>query len=194
MASLREGAHEKGRKGVFDSKRWLESTTHIELGFDSYYYTALCTLERLDGEIKTYDLFGKILSTKEPLYVEVKDYGGPGGKQPDEFWEFLANAYSVSAKMEAKGIGDPKANFMWVTTHPFEQTKWVELATRERLKTAVTEKHPEVLNGLDIDEDLLTRVAGRLWVLVVNARQHQLNLTQVELDKVHSVLGRRGTE
>ncbi|RPE78965.1 MULTISPECIES: hypothetical protein [unclassified Frondihabitans] len=192
MSSLREGAHEKGRVGVFKTKRWLESTTHIELSFDAYNYTTVCTLDLLDG-IKTYDLMGKFLASKEPLYVEVKTYDSVGGGQPAEFWEFLAHAYSATVKAQAKGLGDPKYNFMWVTTHPFEQTAWIKLATRERLKEAV-EKFPRWFTDHTLDEETLTRVAARLWVLVVNTRQHELNLTQAELDKVHGVLGRRGGE
>jgi hypothetical protein len=42
-------------------KRWLESTTYLELPFNAYEHTAVCTEVRLDGEKKVFDLSGFFL-------------------------------------------------------------------------------------------------------------------------------------
>jgi len=185
-----EGVQEKGRKGVFQVKRWLESTTHMEFPFDAYGFTATCTPALLNGEHKTYDLFGSHLTRRVPLYVEVKDYASASGLS-DEYWEFLANSYSVSANINVQGLGPANHEFIWVTTHPFDQTNWTKLTSRERLYAAVSSKHPEVLGTHGIDESLVTNVAQRIWLLVVNSRQAELTLSAEELAKVHGVLGRK---
>lgn len=177
--------------GVRLAKRWLESTTWIELPFNVYDNAPVCTLERLDGKKKRYDLFGSIFREPQtPLYVEVKDYDSSGGKQGTEYWEFLANAYSVTAK-DIKDGEDGRREFMWITRHPFQLTSWSELTSPARIAEAL-EKHPEVLADLKADPTLLATVSDRLWLLVVHKRQDELVLTPQELADVEGKLNRKG--
>jgi hypothetical protein len=57
--SAAESVQQKGIDGADLAKRWLESTTWIELPFDAYHNASICTLWRLDAEKKVYDLFGR---------------------------------------------------------------------------------------------------------------------------------------
>lgn len=178
--------------GVDLAKRWLESTTWIELPFNVYDNAPVCTLRRLDGKVKRYDLFGSIhTDPATPLYVEVKDYDSVGGKQGSEYWEFLANAYSITAQ-DIKDGEDARREFMWITRHPFNQTDWVKLTSAERIKQALEAHHTEALGAESIDVDLLATVADRLWLLVLHKRQEGLMLTAEELSIVESKLNRKG--
>lgn len=186
-----ESVQKDGWDGVELVKRWLESTTWIETPFDAYDNAPVCTLERLDGTVKKYDLFGSVFTSPvTPLYVEVKSYTGPGGKQPAEYWQFLANAYSITARDIAKGA-DARREFMWVTTHPFEQTVWATLTSPDRVAAALG-KHPEVLGGTQATPSLLATVSERLWLLVMHRRQENLMLTAQELALVEAQLNRKG--
>lgn len=189
--SVAEPVQRKGSDGVDLAKRWLESTTWIELPFDVYSNPIVCTLRCLDGKVKRYDLFGSIHGNPNtPLYVESKNYDSNGGKQAAEFWEFLANAYSITANDLAEGE-DGRREFWWVTRMPFSLTDWATLTTAERIKTAV-DRHPECLGGREIDVNLLATVAERVEVLVMNKRMEDFMLTPEELSLIESKLNRKG--
>lgn len=197
MALRSEAAHEKGRKGVFDTKAWLESTTHLELNFDAYRFGQVCTVRCLDGSRQIFDLMGRVISRAVPLYVEVKTYD-TRGRQDDDFDDFLTIAYSSTAALWDEG--DAKAEFMWVTTHPFAVTKWPQLTSREQILAAIekddrkskTEGKTNTLGGQPVNDTILSAVADRIWLFVLNKRQHDLVLTPRELALVESILLRKG--
>lgn len=190
--SAAESVQKDGMDGVALAKRWLESTTWVELPFDAYNNSPVCTLRRLDGKVKRYDLFGAIhTEPPTPLYVEVKSYDSAGGKQGQEYWEFLANAYSITAQ-DVKDGEDARREFMWITRHPFNSTDWATLTSAERIMKALLDYHPEVLNGETVNANLLGTVADRLWLLVLHKRQEGLTLSAEELSIVESKLNRKG--
>ncbi|MGW5037165.1 hypothetical protein ACWEQK_03365 [Streptomyces parvulus] len=184
-----ESSHREGEAGVLLAKQCLESTTHIELPFDVYECPEQTTVIRLDNKIKRFDLAGHIIATKRPLFVEVKAYNVVG-KQPEEYTEYLANAYSATARDIRDGI-DRKREFMWVTWHPFSQTKWVNLTTKSEIKSALA-VHEESLDGAEIDDDIVDLLTSRLWLMMVSKRQEQLLLTREELYTVQGALKRKG--
>lgn len=186
---MAESSHKDGEDGVILAKQCLESTTHIELPFDAYECPEQTILIRLDGAKKRYDLAGHIIATKRPLFVEVKAYNVVG-KQPEEYMEYLANAYSVTARDIKDGV-DRKREFMWVTWHPFSQTKWVNLTTKTEVRKAL-ETHPECLAGDPVDEEIVDLVTHRLWLIMLSKRQEQLLLTRDELYTVQAALKRKG--
>jgi hypothetical protein len=190
--SAAEPVQQKGIDGVDLAKRWLESTTWIELPFNAYHNGPICTLMRLDGKSKLYDLFGMIhTSPNTPLYVESKGYDSVGGKQAKEFWEFLANAYSITAN-DIKNGEDGRREFWWTTRMPFSSTDWATLTTADRIKTALEVHHPEALNGETIDFNLLAKVSDRVEVFIINRRQEDFMLTPEELGLIESKLNRKG--
>lgn len=183
-----EATQEKGRRGVAHTKRWLEATTHVELLFNAYEDEGMCQLELLSG-IKTFDMFGFMLGpNRRPVYVENKDDANASRLYAD-YQEFLANAYSATAK-RIQVTKDQKAEFMWVSTHPFNQNGWAKLATADEVKAALV-KHASVLGGAEVDEDLVRTVAQRIWVLVMNQRQLEISLTHEEVLLVMPVLKRK---
>src|SRR3954447_23630774 len=156
-----ETTQELGREGVFQVKKWLEATTDLTLPWNAYDSGPMCTRKRLDGGKKAYDLAGSFIADRRPAVVEAKRYTSPGN-QPGEYIEFLANAYSTTAQ-EVKDVGDTRTEFIWVTTHPFSLTNWSKLTTRGTLEAAV-KQHSDWLGDADLDQELLTKVAGRLWL------------------------------
>lgn len=189
LALRAEAAHEQGRTGVFAAKTWLESTTYLSLGLDAYRFAPGCTVTCLDDSKQTFDLRGQIYERHHELFVEVKTYTVVGG-QKKAYDDFLAIAYSATAK-QMEDVGDPKAEFMWVTTYPFDQGKWLSLTSRERIKKALERDQSGILGGRALDEELLTTMSDRIWLLVLNERQHELTLTPSELSSVESVLQRK---
>ncbi|MFD5089704.1 hypothetical protein ACFWMR_03820 [Amycolatopsis thailandensis] len=186
-----EGEHVKGEQGVLFVKHWLESTTYVQISFSVYDDPAQTTVERLDRKHKRFDLVGSFLGDhRRPLYVEVKNYDHVGS-QPAEFKEFLANAYSVTA-LGVKSNVDKKLEFMWVTTHPFDQTKWSKLTTELEIRAALN-VHKDALAGEEIDDSIVRLVADRLWLVMLNRRQSVFLLSPEELYKVHGVLRRKGS-
>jgi hypothetical protein len=187
-----EPVQRKGSDGVAMVKRWLESTTWIDLPFDVYANAPICSLQRLDGKKKKYDLFGYIHGDpKTLLYIESKNYDSVGGKQAGDFWEFLANAYSITAN-DLKDGEDALREFWWVTRMPFSSTDWPTLTTAGRIKTALEVHHPDCLDGEEIKVDLLAKVADRVEVFVMNKRMEDFMLTPEELSLIESRLNRKG--
>jgi hypothetical protein len=185
-----EAEHKKGEAGVLIIKRWLESTTYVTITFTVYDDQAQTTAIRLDGQPKRYDLTGYFLGeNRRPLLVEAKNYTVVG-KQPEEYSEFLADAYSITAAAIAGGA-DKKTEFMWVTWHPFSQTKWSALTSEAEIIAAV-EAHPEALGDRQLDPSVVRIVADRLWLAMLNRRQEELLLNRSELFRIHEVLQRKG--
>jgi hypothetical protein len=81
---------------------------------------------------------------------------------------------------------------MWLTTHPFSQTKWPKLRTTSEIAEAL-KKHPEALAGRDVDNDLLAKVSSRLWLIPVHDRHRELVLERKDLYMIHQVLDRKGS-
>lgn len=189
MALRAESAHEEGRKGVMLTKRWLESTTHMELNLDAYDFAPECTLTCLDGSLQTFDLRGIYFKKKQGVFVENKAYTS-AGDQGKLFEDFLAISYSATAAEIAR-TQDPRWMFMWVTTHPFSQGRWAKLAKRATIRAALESDTTNLLAGQEISDDILDLMADRVWLLVLNKRQKELTLTPTELSKVEAILKRK---
>jgi hypothetical protein len=187
----REAMHKKGEKGVDLARKILESTTWIELPFDSAENERVCTLDLLNGSDKCYDAMGYILrKPKTPLYVEAKNYDSSGGKQNGEYKEFLANAYSITAKDLGSGT-DGNREFMWFTKHPFSLEKWRDLTSMTEISAAL-QLHPDVLNGSEPNAEIMKTVSDRLWLIVVHHKQTELTLSADELGRIEGMLNRKG--
>ncbi|AZH79160.1 MULTISPECIES: hypothetical protein [Microbacterium] len=183
-----EATQEKGRRGVAHTKRWLEATTFVELQFNAYEDEGMCELELLSGT-KVFDMYGSMLGpNRRPVYVENKDDTNVS-RLYSAYQEFLANAYSATAR-RIQVAKDQKAEFMWVSTHPFNQAGWGKLATPDEVKTALG-KYPGVLGATTVDDELLRTVASRIWVLVMNHRQLDISLTHEEVQLVMGPLKRK---
>lgn len=185
-----EQSHQGGQDAVLFTKRWLESSTYIELPWNAYYSAAMCQVRCLDGSKKGFDLGGLFLDDKGFIYVENKGVT-TSGDQHQEYRKFLAIAYSSTAQNIKEGA-DRRATYIWVTTYPFVRAlrDWKALETHGAIKAALKE-FPQLLGGESIDEDLLRLVASRVWVLLLNRKQSRLFLTADEVTRVHGVLNRK---
>jgi hypothetical protein len=185
-----ETSHVAGQRGVQKVKQWLESTTHVALPWSVYDHPAMTTLPRLDGAKKVYDLSGYFLgANRRPIFIESKHHFTEGG-QGVAYPEYLANAYSTTSKSLLDGV-DTGREYMWVTWHPFLQSRWSKLTATEEIHVALR-RYPEVLNGSSIEEELVRKVASRLWLVVLSKRQEELSLTREELRKTQQVIDREG--
>ncbi len=88
-------------------------------------------------------------------------------------------AYANTAHIINTMSGDAEREFLWVTYHPFSQTRWNELLTVSHLRECI-EQYAALLNGAKINDDLLATVAQRIGVMVVGQRQVDLRLTKDE--------------
>ena len=184
-----ETNHVIGQEGVRLAKRWLESTTHLSLPHTVYDNEGLCTLERLDGKLKRYDLMGHFITgTHRPVAVECKKVSGVGN-QPTEYVEFLANAYSVTARAVGRSADD-RREFMWVTWHPFAQNKWVQLTSAKEIQDALV-AHPDALSGDGVNEEIVDLVTQRLWLMTLHPRVEELLIAPSEMYAVLDALERR---
>jgi hypothetical protein len=184
-----EGTQDVGRVAAALTKRWLESTTYIELPWNAYKHGPMCTVQCLDGSTKTFDLSGFFLDDQTPLMVESKGVQG-AQDQYLEYRKFLAIAYSSTVR-EIDARQESKRHFIWATTHPFGFSKdWAQLETHTTVREAV-EEFPALLPDREPDEDILRTVAQRIWLLVRNRKQERVFLTPEEVGQVHTLLKRK---
>jgi hypothetical protein len=190
----KETAQRIGIEGVHEIKEWLEATTRFAFTYTVYDSEAMCTRTCLDNSKKAFDLEGNTVQTSErpakPVSVECKKYTTVGD-QAAEYRRFLAVAYSDTANT-IKTLGqDAGREYMWVTTHPFSQTKWPQLLTLGHLRECIEENNG-LLAGGEIEDDLLSKVAGRTWIMVVGQRQIDIRLSTDELSVVQRSLKKEG--
>ncbi|MBV6762763.1 hypothetical protein [Rhodococcus opacus] len=189
----RETAQEQGRVGARTAQRWLEATTFVELPWNSYKNEAQCEVECLDDSVKVFDLAGYFLhDDRTPVAVEVKNVTTDAHLR-DKYHEFLAVAYSSTARRSVKSRVDDKRQFMWVSWHPFGPiSRWTQLESVEEIECALKE-YEHLLNGHRIDPAILRLVSDRIWVLTFNPKQERLSLDAEELAKVLTALPRKRT-
>jgi hypothetical protein len=187
----KETSQRLGMEGVQEIKEWLEATTRFAFTYTVYDSEPMCTLTCLDESKKAFDLEGNTTKEpKRPVSVEAKKYSTVG-HQAAEFKKFVAIAYSSTAQV-IEDIGeDWFREFLWVTYHPFSQTDWPHLLTLSYLRGCL-EEHEELLAGKEVDDDLLAKVASRLWVLVVQQKQVDIRLTKLELMVVNAAFAKEG--
>jgi hypothetical protein len=163
-----EDSQEDGRIGVYRAKHWLESTTRVDVPWVVYEHSANVTITRPDGSIKKFDLGGYFRGgdlAGVPFFAEVKNYTTDGA-QGTEYPKYLADCYCA---VEQGGV-DRQFEYMWITWHPFSQTKWQKLCTWQEVRSAV-EANDAYLNGEPIDDERCRTVAKRLWLIVLSERQ-----------------------
>lgn len=192
MARDAEPVQQKGIDGVALAKRGLESTTWIELPFNAYRNDTICRVQLLCGN-KLFDLFGYIFGEKSvPLYVEAKNYDGSPSALENHYKEFLANAYSATALADRNNAAD-RAEFMFVTTHPFGLGKWVDNFRPSRIREALNDNANVLDKGHIVDDNILQQTSDLVHLLILNERQTRFMLTSSELNRIEEVLGRKAS-
>ena len=171
-------------------RRWLESSTYLDLSFNSYSHPALCEIQHMGEKPKEFDLAGFfLLEPIKPVSVECKRYSS-SGQQAKEFSTFLAIAYGAALKRIKSKARDEDRQFVWATSHPFSITKWSKLTDISELRDAV-KNNQDVAGDDEFDEELGRQIIKRIWILVWNEKQEQLSLSTQEVLKVWQVLERK---
>lgn len=178
----KETAQRLGYEGLHEIKEWLEATTRFAFTYTVWDSESMCTRACPNGTKKTLDLEGNTVGKPgdrpRPVSVECKKYTTVGG-QADAYREFLAVAYASTVHTMGTMGQDEERDFLWVTYHPFSQTKWSKLLTLKHLRGCV-QQYDSLLDGTDIDDDVLALVATRISVMVVGQRQVDLRLSKDE--------------
>lgn len=178
---MNEVQQEIGRKGVKHFRRLLDGTMRFKMSYDIYENAERVVLPLLtDGRTKAFDLGGVHTDdageARAEVYVEAKNYADAGG-QSAEFSQFLANAYSATVRKWNDINMDPKFEFMWATTCPWKGNGFRRVASSDALRKAVEEADEQVIPAAhEIDQEMITTVAKRLWVWVVCERHEEMIL------------------
>ncbi|MGW3858334.1 hypothetical protein [Micromonospora arida] len=181
-----EVQHEKGRKGVYFSKKWLEYTTRCNVPWVVYEAPTRVGLLDLAGKHDSYDLAGHFIEPPcKPFFVEVKT-DSTVGKQPAKYLEYLAHSYSATKRAIDEKL-DRENEFMWVTWHPFSQSDWRDLCAPATIVRALTE-YPAKLAGQEIDHDVVKLVSKRLWLIVISDRHEELLMSPQHYAGVQAII------
>ncbi|MYN66515.1 MAG: hypothetical protein F4X11_16030 [Acidobacteria bacterium] len=177
-----EEAQEAGREGVQRAKRWLEGTGRVNVYWTVYEHASMLGVPRPGGGKRSFDMSGVILGGDldgHQLYAEVKRHSNPRN-QAKAYGDYLANCY-------CKMLRDPDRpyQFMWITWHPFSQTKWTRLCEWDEVRDEVSRRQTEWLGSkILVDDDLCRLVADRLWLIVLSDKQEQLRMSDEMLAEV----------
>jgi hypothetical protein len=191
-----EEAHEKGREGVTEVKRWLEATMRFDVRYTIYDQVARVTLPVLGGGSKRYDMVAQHFNDDKErtasgvdVYVEVKNVGAlsTAMKQDQQFIEFVATAYSArEAGFDTLGR-DPGYEFMFATKHPWDVKNYLKFATAEFVVECCA-KHEALVPSDRLTESRAIELADRLWVWIVPKRQDDMTMGRAHLGFVWQAL------
>ena len=177
-----EDAQETGRAGVLRAKRWLESTGRVNVYWTVYEHPTMLTVPRLKGEDRSFDMGGVIFGEDldgHLFYAEIKKYSTVGN-QAEMYGDYLANCYCTLLQDRTKPY-----EFMWITWHPFSQSKWTKLCEWEEVRDQVSGRQSAWLgSATSVDDDLCKIVAGRLWLIVLSDKQEKLGMSDEMLGEV----------
>lgn len=196
MALGGEELHEAGREGARLVKQWLESTTRFRITHEIYNIPDLdepptqLRVPQLNGTFERFDLFGHLLDEAgtpgNDIYIECKRYTA-ASNQADLYHEYLAVCYSAFSCLWSQLQAPPSIEFMWATTHPFSQTKFLNLTSADEIKTAcASPSHQSRLGGEDFDQNRADVLAERLWLCIVNKRVEEMMMGRELLGVVAS--------
>lgn len=177
-----EESHEAGRKGVRRAKEWLERTGRVDVFWTAYEQPEMLTIKRPGGGARAFDLGGVIRGgelTGRLFYAEVKKYSSVGG-QSAMYGDYLANCYCATLAEP-----DKQYEFMWITWHPFDQTKWTRLIEWEEVASALQSRTLDWLGrGAVVDDEVCRLTAERLWLIVLSDRQERLGMSDEMLGEL----------
>jgi hypothetical protein len=183
-----EVLHEAGREGAQRAKRWLERTTRVDVHWVNPDYVAKLTFNWADGRTFSFDLGGQLRGGDldgQEFFAEIKKYNAVGD-QGALYDEYLAKCYRAFGEMPSRCD-----HFLWITWHPFSQSKWTTLCTAGVVREAVLKHRVESLGVTDaeeaqtvVDDATCTAVAERLWLIVLSDKQEVLAVEDAHLDVV----------
>ncbi len=169
-------------------KRWLESTTRFSVLWDVYGAFQQTSVQLLDGRARSYDLAGHLVDSEgqalRHFYAEVKNYKSASG-QYALYQEFLAVSYSTTCRNMTADL-DPGTEFMWVTWHPFSQRRFLRLHEPNEIRDACA-RFAHLLGGEAFRPEVAQTLSERLWLLVANRRQSEMERSRAFLGEVRKL-------
>jgi hypothetical protein len=189
---IAEAAHEKGREGVDNVKRWLESTLRFEVPYTVYGQTGRVTVPLLDGGTKRYDMLAQHYRddlehtySGDDVWIEVKNVSTAGSARnlKGQFRKFVAESYSAQGARWSQLSSDPNWRFMFVAMLPWEVTHFPDLCTFPFVKEAC-EQHKDVLGNATFVEEQGRLLAERLWVWIVPRQQDEMTMGRAHVGLV----------
>lgn len=176
-----ESAQAKGADGARRAKRWLESTTRVNAQWVNPDPPAVKKLRfewPYGGQNFSFDLGGFLKYGEydgEEFFAESKNYSRPNDLGT-HYPKFLAQCYVAFMKRPERCD-----HFMWLAWSPHSVTKWAELMSADSVRDAVV-KHRANVFGVEtkeealeqIDEDIVSAVATRLWIIILSEKQERL--------------------
>ena len=180
-----EALHDQGKDGAIRAKKWLDGTTRVRA---SWLNTDPSAAQKLSfrwpssNTLFSFDMGGILRGGEfenQMFMVECKKYTTTGN-QGSMYREYLAKCYVATTLNSA--ITD---HFMWITWHPFLVDSWRDLCKPEQIRKGLIEQKGRILGTSSTDQDIekwveddvLTMVASKLWILVLSDRQEQLVIT-----------------
>lgn len=191
-----EEAHEKGREGITEVKRWLEATMRFDVRYTVYDQVARVSLPLLDGRVKRYDMVAQHFNDDRErtasgvdVFVEVKNVGALSTalKQGAQFVEFVATAYSARERGFDVLGRDPGFEFMFATKHPWDVNNYLKFATADFV-TKCCAQHNELVPSERVDETRAAELAEKLWVWIIPRRQDDMTMGRAHLGFVWNAL------
>ncbi|SEO01262.1 hypothetical protein SAMN05216267_101587 [Actinacidiphila rubida] len=179
--------HIKGAEGARRAKQWLDATTRVRSSWTNEDSVMASRLEFNwpHGEQQPYSFdVGGILSGGEFeghfFVAECKNYDS-ASDQGMHYDDWVAKCY-----LTRRDHGRLADHFMWITWHPFRQNTWKELRTSDavtkgllnprNLKRVFDTEDEDQAKQL-IDQQLVTDVSERLWLIVLDKKQEKLVIT-----------------
>jgi len=170
-----EEIQETGRDGVRRAKEWLERTGRADVYWTAYEQPSMLVVKRPGGGERSFDMGGTLHGGEfkaSPFYAEVKKYSTVGG-QADMYGDYIANCYCMLLAEPDKPF-----EFMWITWHPFSQSKWAKLCEWDEVRDEVEARKTDWLGtAAVVDEQLCRDVAERLWLIVLSDQQERLGMS-----------------
>ena len=180
-----ESAQAKGADGARRAKRWLESTTRANAQWVNPDPPAVSKLSFKwphGGQNFSFDIAGYLRYETydgQMFFAESKAYAAPGDLAT-HYSKFLAQCYV--AFLDKPGYCD---HFMWLAWSPHSITDWPHLTAAEYVRKHVI-KHRARVFGVDgeaeaeglVDDDVVSAVASRLWLIVLSEKQETLVITR----------------
>lgn len=173
-----EQHHTTGYDGVRRARDWLDRTARASVRYAVYDWPEKVAFRQLNGPPEGFDLVGDLLDEDgQPcaeLAVEVKNYS-TAGDQATEYLFYAAKCASITQSAINDAV-DPHMEFMWLTWHPFAQTKWSRLCKPETIEEAL--KNEDIRNRYigpeSIDEETIAFTATKMWLIVLGSRSEEL--------------------
>lgn len=193
MPEAGEQPGEKGRRGVYRAKTWLQRSTRVESIWTAYDQTPSVDLLTFacpgTGRGASFDIGGifrgEELDNKSFL-AEVKAYG-PNSDQYPPFKKFLALCY-IAYTLKPQYCD----RLIWITWRPFGCDRWDDLTSIKEIIEAVVSDRKRVFGPqatpeearIRIDLDAVAAIAERLWLIVLSDGHESLGLRKVHLAEI----------